>query len=185
MSTVAAQPFSGTYRVQPVPSTFAFAVRHSGVFSYRGSFSDVTATLRGDGDALELEGSARVDSISVVEPPAMRASVLGPEFFDAERHPEITFRSTAVRLTVDGLAEVDGELTIRAVTRAVTAGDRYAPPRQAGYAEVAGLQLRTSFDRREFGFEWQTELPGGGNAVGWDVELDIDLLLIRDHDADQ
>jgi len=96
MASVAVQPFSGTYRAQPVPSTFAFAVRHSGVFWYRGSLSDVAGTLRGDGDALALEGSARVDSISVVEPPAMRASVLGPDFFDAERHPEITFRSTAV-----------------------------------------------------------------------------------------
>src|ERR1700750_373433 len=98
MSRVAAHPFTGTYLAQPVASTFGFAVRHTGVFWYRGSLSDVTATLRGDGDALALEGSARVESISVVEPAAMRASVLGPEFFHAERHPEITFRSTAVRL---------------------------------------------------------------------------------------
>jgi polyisoprenoid-binding protein YceI len=183
MSEAAVQHFSGTYRAQPEPSTFAFAVRHSGVFRYRGSLSDVAATLRGDGDALVLEGSARVDSISVVEPAAMRASVLGPEFFDAERHPQITFRSTAVRLTDDGRAEVDGELTIRGVTRPVTASGHYAPPRQAGFGEAAGLQLQTSFDRREFGFEWQAELPGGGDAVSWDVEVDIDLLLMRE-DAD-
>jgi polyisoprenoid-binding protein YceI len=183
MSTVAAQPFSGTYRAQPEPSTFAFAVRHSGVFWFRGSLSDVAATLRGDGGAPTLEGSARVDSISVVEPAAMRASVLGPEFFDAERHPEIAFRSTAVRLDGDGRAEVDGELTIRGVTRPVTASGHYAPPRQASFGEVAGLQLHTSFDRREFGFEWQMHLPGGGNAVGWDVQVDIDLLLRRE-DAD-
>jgi len=183
MASVAVQPFSGTYRAQPEPSTFAFAVRHSGVFWYRGALSDVAATLNGDGDALALQGSARVDSISVVEPPAMRASVLGPEFFDAERHPEITFRSTAIRLDGDGRAEVDGELTIRGVTRPVTASGHYAPPRQAAFGEVAGLQLQTSFDRREFGFEWQMALPGGGDAVGWDVEVDIDLLLMRE-DAD-
>jgi polyisoprenoid-binding protein YceI len=183
MSSVAVQPFSGTYRARPEPSSFAFAVRHSGVFWYRGSLSDVAATLRGDGDALALEGSARVDSISVVEPPAMRASVLGPEFFDTERHPEITFRSTAVRLADDGRAEVDGELTIKGVTRPVTASGHYAPPRPAAYGEVAGLQLRTSFDRREFGFDWQMELPGGGDAVSWDVEVDIDLLLMPE-DAD-
>jgi polyisoprenoid-binding protein YceI len=180
MSSVAVQPFAGTYRAQPVPSSFAFAVRHSGVFWYRGSLSDVTATLRADGDALALEGSARVDSISVVEPAAMRASVLGPEFFDAERHPEITFRSTAVRLAGDGRAEVDGELTIKGVTRPVTAGGHHAPPRQAGFGEVAGLQLRTSFDRRDFGFDWQMQLPGGGDAVGWEVEADIDLLFTRE-----
>jgi polyisoprenoid-binding protein YceI len=154
-------------------------VRHSGVFWYRGSLSDVAATLRG-GDDLALEGSARVDSISVVEPAAMRASVLGPEFFDAERHPEITFNSTAVSLDSDGLVALDGELTIRGVTRPVSASGQYAPPRPTSFGEVAGLQLNTSFDRREFGFDWQMELPGGGNAVGWDVEVDIDLLLMRE-----
>src|SRR6185436_18787774 len=108
MTSVAVPPFLGTYHAQPVPSTFAFAVRHSGVFWFRGSLSDVTATLRGDGDALTLEGAARVESVSVVEPAAMRASLLGPEFFDAERHPEITFHSTAVRLGADDRVEVDG-----------------------------------------------------------------------------
>ena len=180
MTSVAIQPFLGTYHALPVPSTFAFAVRHSGVFWYRGSLSDVAATLRGDGDAVALEGSARVDSISIVEPAAMRASVLGPEFFDAERNPEITFRSTAVRLADGGDAEVDGELTIRGVTRPVAARGHYAPPRPSSFGEIAGLQLRTSFDRREFGLNWQMELPGGGNAVGWDVRVDIDLLLRRE-----
>jgi len=180
MASVAVQPISGTYRAQPVPSSFAFAVRHSGVFWYRGSLSDVAATLRGDGDAPALQGSARVDSISVVEPPAMRTSVLGPDFFDADHHPEITFRSTAVRLADDGRAEVDGELTIRGVTRPVTASGRYAPPRPSSFGEIAGLQLHTTFDRREFGFDWQMQLPGGGDAVGWDVEVDIDLLLKRE-----
>ena len=180
MSSVPVQPFSGTYRAQPAPSSFAFAVRHSGVFWYRGSLPDVAATLHGDGDALALEGSARVDSISVIEPPAMRTSVLGPKFFDAERHPEITFRSTEVRLADDGRAEVDGALTIRGVTRPVTASGHYAPPRPASFGEVAGLQLQTSFDRRAFGFDWQMELPGGGDAVGWDVQVSIDLLLLRE-----
>jgi polyisoprenoid-binding protein YceI len=184
MATVAAQPFSGTYNAQPVPSTFAFAVRHSGVFWYRGSLSDVTATLRRDGGELVLEGSARVESISVNEPAAMRASVLGPEFFDVEHHPEITFRSTAMRLDDDGRAEVEGELTMRGVTRPVTASGHFTTPRQSSFGEIAGLQLHTSFDRRAFGFDWQMELPGGGVAVSWDVQLDIDLLLTRDDAQD-
>ena len=180
MSTVTTQPFSGTYLALSEPSTFAFAVRHSGVFWYRGSLSDVAATLRRDGDALELAGSARVDSISVVAPAAMRASVLGPEFFDAERHPEIAFCSTDIRLGGDGRAEVDGELTIKGITRAITAEGHYAAPRASSFGEIAGLQLQTTFDRRDFGFDWQMELPGGGAAVGWDVVVDIDLLLRRD-----
>jgi polyisoprenoid-binding protein YceI len=180
MAPVPVQLFNGIYRVLPEPSTFGFAVRHSGVFRYRGSFSDVTGSLRGDGDALLLEGSARVESISVVEPAAMRASVLGAEFFDAERHPEITFRSRAVRLGEDGRADVEGELTMRGITRPIKAGGRYAAPRDAAFGEAAGLHLHTTIDRRDFGFEFQAQLPGGGDAVGWDVDVDIDLLLLRE-----
>jgi polyisoprenoid-binding protein YceI len=180
MSNVATQAFSGVYRAQPTASTFAFAVRHSGVFWFRGSLSDVAATLGPDGAGLALEGSAGVDSISVVEPEAMRASLLGSEFFDVERHPRIGFRSSEVRLLEDGRAEVEGELTIRGIARPVTGSGDYSPPRPTEYGEVAGLQLRASFDRREFGFDWQAELPGGGEAVGWDVEVEIDLLLIRE-----
>src|SRR3954453_9664720 len=142
MASVAIQPFAGTYRAQPLPSTFAFAVRHSGVFWYRGSLSAGAATPRADGAGGALEGSARVDSISVVEPAAMRESVLGPDFFDAERHPEIAFRSTAVRLADDGRVEVDGELTIRGVTRPISAGGQCVPPRASSFGEIAGLQLR-------------------------------------------
>jgi polyisoprenoid-binding protein YceI len=183
MAAVAVQPFSGTYRAQPVPLSLVFAVRHSGVFWYRGSMSNVAATLRGEDGALALEGFALVDSISVVEPAAMRASVLGHDFFDAENHPEITFRSTDIALDSDGLVAMDGELTIRGVTRPVTASGHYSPPRPSSFGEVAGLQLQTTFDRREFGFDWQMQLPGGGNAVGWDVKVDVDLLLKRE-DAD-
>jgi polyisoprenoid-binding protein YceI len=180
MASLAVQPFSGTYDVLPVPSSFSFAVRHSGVFWYRGSLSDVAGRLSGDGERLALEGSARVESISVTEPAAMREHVLGPEFFDPEHHPEIAFRSSAIRLADDGRAEVDGELAIRGITRPVTATGHFAPPRPSSFGEIAGLDLHTSFDRREFGFDWQAELPGGGEAVSWDVKLDIDLLLKRD-----
>lgn len=184
MSSISTQPFAGTFRAQSEVSTFAFAVRHSGVFRFRGVLTDVAATLSGDGDgALALEGAARVDSISIVEPAPMRASVVGPEFFDAERHPEVTFRSTAIRLGDYRRVEVDGELTMRGVTRSITADGEYAAPRQVAFGEAAGMRLQTTIDRRDWGFDWQMPLPGGGDAVAWDVELDIDLLFLRE-DAD-
>jgi polyisoprenoid-binding protein YceI len=141
------------------------------------------ATLHADGDAVALEGSARVDSISVLEPPAMRASVLGPDFFDAERDPEITFRSTAVRLADDGRAE--------GRRRAHDQG-RHAPGHcQRSLRPTATERLRRGRGTAapgelrppRVGIRVQTELPGGGDAVGRDVKLDIDLLLKRE-DAD-
>lgn len=179
MSSLTVQPISGLYRAQALPSSFAFGLRHSGVFRYRGSLSDVAATLRGDAEGLALEGSARVDSISIVEPAALRAHLLGPEFFDAEHHPQITFRSTSIHLTDDDRAEVQGELTIRGVTCSVSAVGHYAGPRMSSFGELVGLELHTSLDRRSFGFDWQMEMPDGGEALSWDVEVDIDLLFTR------
>jgi polyisoprenoid-binding protein YceI len=180
MTELTTQPFTGTFRIQAGPSTFAFAIRHSGVFWFRGVFSDVEGALTSDGDALALTGAARAASISVHEPPALRAHLLAADFFDAEHHPEVVFRSTEVRLAEDGRAEVDGELTIRGVTRPVHAWGRWDAPRPAGYGDAAGLELHTSIDRRDFGLHWQSALPDGTDAIGWDVEVDIDLLLLRD-----
>ena len=179
-SVVAVQSLSGTYRAQPVPSSFAFAVRHSGVFWYRGSLSDVTGTLRADGDALTLEGSARVDSISVLQPAAMRASVLGPDFFDAENHPEITFRSTAVRLADDGRAEVDGELTIKGVTRPVRVTGTVTAPMADPYGnDRIGLNLAAAVDRTDFGVNWNTPLPSGEPALANDVKILAELQFVK------
>jgi polyisoprenoid-binding protein YceI len=180
MSTITAQPFTGTYRVQAEPSTFSFAVLHSGAFWYRGVFSDVDGTLTADGDGLTLAGAARVASISVQEPPELRAHLLAPDFFDADRHPEVAFRSSDLALTDDGRVELGGELTIRGVTCPVRASGRWAPPRAAAFGEVAGLELHTALDRRDFGFDWQAPMPDGGDAVGWEVAVDIDLMLMRD-----
>lgn len=180
MSSLAIQTISGTYRAQSLPSSLTFGVRHSGVFWYRGALRDVAATLRGDREDLVLEGAADVGSISVTEPAQLRAHLLGPDFFDAERHPEIMFRSTSLRLSEEHRAELHGELVIRGVARAVSAFGQYAGPCRSSFGELVGMELHTSIDRRAFGIEWQMQLPGGGDVLGWEVELDIDLLFIRE-----
>jgi polyisoprenoid-binding protein YceI len=184
MTLTTTQPFTGTYAIQSAPSTFAFAVRHSGVFTFRGTFDDVTGALSADGEDLALQGAATVASISVQQPDVLRAHLLAADFFDAEQHPQIAFRSTEVRLVDDHAVELDGELTIRGVTRRIRASGHRAAPRDARNGEVAGLDLHTRIDRREFGFAWQSALPGGVDAIGWEVDIDIDLLLQRVDDAD-
>jgi polyisoprenoid-binding protein YceI len=178
MSEIATQPFAGTWRAQPLPSTFAFKIRHSGTFWFRGVMPDAWATLRAEEDGLALEGAAMVESISVREPAEMRAHLLAPDFFGADEHPEVSFRSTALRLDDGGCLDLDGELTIGGITRPIEATGHWSGPRQAAFGEIAGLSLRTAFDRREFGFEWQAPMPDGGDGVGWEVELEVDLLLM-------
>jgi polyisoprenoid-binding protein YceI len=185
MPDTATQTFTGTYHAQPAPSTFAFKVRHSGTFWFRGVMPEAEATLRADDDGLTLEGAAKVESLSVYEPAEMRAHLLAPDFFEADRHPEVSFRSTDLRLDDGGCLELDGELTIKGITRPIKATGHWSGPRQAAFGEIAGLSLRARFDRREFGFDWQAPMPDGGDAVGWEVELEVDLLLMPEApDAD-
>src|SRR3954453_15188936 len=99
MST-ATLPLSGTFKADPIHSSFGFAVKHMGVQTFRGTFSDVEATLADGG----LTGAAKVESIPIRQPEDFRAPVLSDEFFAAETHPEVTFRSTAIELADDGTA---------------------------------------------------------------------------------
>jgi polyisoprenoid-binding protein YceI len=84
-------PLSGTYTADPIHSSFGFAVKYQGVSVFRGNLSEVQATLTGG----RLEGTAKVESISIRTPEQFRAHVLSGEFFDAESHPEVAFARPA------------------------------------------------------------------------------------------
>jgi polyisoprenoid-binding protein YceI len=178
--TTAVQPFAGTYVTDPVHSSFGFAVTYAGLGKYRGTLRDVSATLTAGDDGLALEGAARVESISIQEPPQLRAHVLGPEFFDVENHPEVAFRSTKVELGDGGSARVDGELTIGGTTRPVAIVGSWSEPVAAlGGGVRTALELATVIDRRDFGFDWQMQLPSGGDALAYDVTLEVTLALVQ------
>ena len=121
MSTTIQQVPTDTYGLDPVHSSFGFGVRYNGLATFRSSFDKVDAQLA-DG---VLTGSADVSSI-VIDEPRFKGHVLAADFFDVENTPTITFRSTDIRPAEDGSVEVDGELTIRGVTKAVTATGTYA-----------------------------------------------------------
>jgi polyisoprenoid-binding protein YceI len=185
MTTTEATPFTGSYRIDPVHSSVAFAVGHLGVSLFRGAFGEVDARLApGDDGRPRLEGSARVDSITITEPPEFRAHVLGDEFFDAESHPEIGFRSEELSLAADGSARLRGRLTIRGATRELEAHGSWSPPAEDPFGMVrAGLRLDASIDRRDFGLGWQMARPDGGNALDWEVALSVQLELTQEDGA--
>jgi polyisoprenoid-binding protein YceI len=178
--TTATKPFTGTFHADPVHSSFGFGVLYSGTGKFRGTLDEVTATLSATEDGVALEGAAEVESISIRTPEMFRAHVLGPDFFDAENHPQVTFKSSDVELAEDGTARVEGELTIAGVTRQIAAAGTWAEPvPAAGGGLRAGLEIATVIDRRDFGFEWQMELPGGGEALAYDVTLEVNLALLQ------
>jgi polyisoprenoid-binding protein YceI len=173
-STTIQQIPAGTYNLDPVHSSFGFAVTHNGVSKFRGQFEKVDARLQ-DG---VLVGTAQVDSVKTpIE--QLKDHLLSPEFFDAASTPTISFRSSDIRIAEDGGVEIDGELTIRGVSKAVTATGHYATATGMAGAEVIGLDLEASVDRREYGLNWQAPLPNGGDALAWDVTLQVHLELAR------
>jgi polyisoprenoid-binding protein YceI len=129
---------------------------------------------------VELEGHVLAESVSIVDPAFREHVVRGADFFDADAHPLITFRSTTVELSDDGAATVSGDLTIRGVSLPVSARGLYRPPTQDPFGTYrAGLELSATVDRRRWGMAWQTPLPDGSDALGWEVELTAHLELVR------
>jgi polyisoprenoid-binding protein YceI len=165
---------TGTYELDPVHSSFGFTLKHNGVSRFRGQFEHVDASLR-DG---VLTGTVQVDSVKTPIP-QLKDHLLSPEFFNAAETPTITFRSTDIRLGEDGRAEVDGELSIRGVTKPVTAKGTYGRGTGLSGSEVAGFDLEAAVDRRDYGLNWQAPLPSGGDALGWQVTLQVHLELAK------
>lgn len=176
MSTATIQQVpTGTYAVDPVHSTFGFAIKHNGVSTFRGQFEQVEAKL----DDGVLVGEAQVDSLKTAIP-QLKDHLLSPDFFNAAEAPTITFRSTDIRIAEDGDAEVAGDLTIRGVTKPVTARGGFATGGNMSGAEVVGFDLEATVDRREYGLNWQAQLPRGGDVLAWDVTLQVHLELVKD-----
>jgi polyisoprenoid-binding protein YceI len=179
--STAIQPFVGTYDVDRAHSAVGFAVTHLNVATFRASFGDLDGRLVAADGVVTLSASVRVESVSITEPAEFREHVVrGADFFDADEHPELRFRSTVVELRDDGGATVTGELTIRGVTCPIVAEGSYRGPIDDPFGgQRLALELRTTIDRRAWDLGWQRPLPDGGDAVGWEVDLTADLELVR------
>ena len=173
-------PFTGTFEIDRPHSTVQFAVSHI-VSTFRASFDGIEGKLIADGADATLVASVQVESVSIADPPELREHVVrGNDFFSADAHPQLTFHSTSIELRADGGATVTGELTIRGISRSVTAYGTYRSPTRDPFGmEKAALALRATVDRRDWALDWQLPLPDGGDAVGWDVELSAELELVR------
>ena len=179
--TVATEELAGTFDADPDHSSFSFAIKHMKVSTFRATFAEVTAQLIGDDAGLSLQGSARVESISISNPPEFREHVVnGEDFFDAGKHPEISFRSSSIEIEEGGGARVEGELEIKGIAKPVLATGTYQSPIEDPYGAVrTALELTATLDRRHWDMGWQMPLPNGGDVLGYEVELSVHLELIK------
>jgi polyisoprenoid-binding protein YceI len=168
---------AGTWVVDPVHSSIAFAVTHNGVTTFRSGFERYEARLSG-GEEPRLEGTVEVASVDIDEE-MLKGHLLSPEFFDAQRFPQLRFASSELSVGEDGTLRVAGELEIHGEKRKVEASGRFA---QLGGdlagKERVGLALEATVDRRDFGLDWQAELPSGGEVLDYAVTINVDLELV-------
>jgi polyisoprenoid-binding protein YceI len=169
---------SGTWALDPVHSRVDFEISYlAGTF--KGEFNDVGAELTVDGERASLEGAAKVASVDVKDE-NLAAHLQSPDFFDAERHPELRFAADDIGLDGDGKVSVDGELTIKGVTRPVTVTGTVTAPIVDAYGnDRIGLNLTTSVDRTDFGVNWNQPLPSGDPALANDVTIIAELQFVR------
>ena len=167
---------AGTWAVDPVHSSIAFAVTHNGVTTFRSGFDRYDARLTG-GEHARLEGTVDVDSIRIEEE-RLKGHLLSPEFFDVQRFPQLRFTSSELSIGEDGGLRIRGELQIHGETREVEASGRFARLGEdlAGKERV-GLSIEAAVDRRDFGLDWQAQLPSGGDVLDYAVTISVELEL--------
>ncbi|HET7416489.1 MAG TPA: YceI family protein [Solirubrobacterales bacterium] len=177
--TLTQQIPAGTWNLDPVHSSIAFAVTHNGVTTFRSGFERYEAQLTG-GEAPRLEGTVEVESIDIDEE-MLKGHLLSPEFFDTQRFPQLRFTSRELSVGEDGTLRVLGDLEIHGESREVEAGGRFAHLGEdaQGKARV-GLSVETTVDRRNFGLDWQAELPSGGEVLDYAVTINVELELVAE-----
>ena len=188
MAATTATQTSTTWQLDPTHSSVEFAVKHMMMTTVRGRFKDLAATLRGDRDHPDDAGvEATLKAASIDTGVADRdAHLRGPDFFDAEHFPDITFRSTRVENppTKDGdKFRVTGDLVMRGTAMEVVLDCEYLGRGTEPWGKTrAGFSFRTEIDRREWGLKWNQALETGGVLVANKVCIEGEVQFVRQGD---
>jgi len=176
-----------SWRIDSNHSAAHFAVRHMMISTVRGDFSGVKGTVTYDPkQPTQSSVDATIDCSTVNTGVAKRDGDLkGEDFFDVKRYPVMKFKSTKVETAGDGKLKVTGDLTINATTQQVVLDvDGPTPPvRDPRGNEKIGLSATTTLSRKKFGITWNEVMETGGVAVADEVQVTLDLELIRNQAA--
>jgi polyisoprenoid-binding protein YceI len=167
---------AGTWTIDPVHSDVAFTVRHMMVSKVRGHFTRMEGQIVTGADPLASTVTATIDLDSIDTNNAQRDDDLrSANFFEVDKYPGMTYRSTAIRHSEDGF-DVDGELTLHGVTRPVTlALDVNGFTRDPFGATRAGFSATAEINRRDFGITFNAPMEGGGVVVGDKIQIFIEI----------
>jgi polyisoprenoid-binding protein YceI len=170
------------WKLDPAHSSVRFSVRHLMITSVHGAFEQFSGTIRYDRahpERAELSVSIVAASVQTREP-QRDAHLRSADFFDVEQHPLITYRSTRVRRQKPGELSVEGELSLRGVTRSVTleVTEITGEQRDLQGTRRFGASARATIRRSDFGITFNKLLEAGAVAISDEVALSFDVSLV-------
>ncbi|WP_068396245.1 YceI family protein [Kribbia dieselivorans] len=179
---------NGDWDLDPTHTRIGFSARHAMVTTVRGSFNDISGSFHADLDEMSNSTAqvtlkvASVDTRNQQRDDHLRSA----DFFEVERWPDITFTSTQIEEVGDNAYLVQGDLTIRDVTRQIS-----IPLELIGVQKDAFGNLRAGFEgarrvnRRDFGLEWNQPLDAGGLLVSEKISLEFEISAVKRADEGQ
>jgi polyisoprenoid-binding protein YceI len=174
-------PAPGAWQIDPVHTSVEFVARHLMVSKVRGRFSGVEGAIHVADTPADSRVEVTIDPASVESGDEKRdAHLRSPDFFDVERYPEITFRSTKLEGESPGHFLVHGDLMVRDVTRPVTLDVEYAGVTGDPWGGTrAGFSASTEVNREDFGLTWNIAIETGGVLVGKKARLEFEVEAIK------
>ena len=184
MSAIAIPPTATTaWNIDPVHTVAEFKVKHMMISNVKGQFTTVTGVMTLDeADVTRSRIEASIQAASVNTRDAQRdAHLKSADFFDVEKFPTLSFKSTRVARSGDGELAVTGDLTIHGVTREVAfAVEGPTPPAKDPWGNTrVGLSATTRISRKDFGLTWNAGLETGGFLVGDEVTVTLDVQFVK------
>jgi polyisoprenoid-binding protein YceI len=172
-----------TWSIDPVHSGAEFAVKHMMISTVKGRFRSFSGALRLDEAnpaASSVTAAIATASVDTAEP-QRDEHLRSADFFDVERFPEMTFRSTKVEQVDDSRWKIRGDLTVRDVTKEVVLDTEYGGQiKDAWGKQRAAFTAETVLNRKDFGLNWNLLIEAGGVAVGDKVRVTLNIAAVRD-----
>jgi len=184
MSTLAVpQTSTSTWNIDPVHSVAEFKVKHMMISNVKGHFPKITGSLTRHGsDLTQSHVEASIDAASIETRDAQRdAHLKSADFFDVEKFPALSFKSTGITVVRDGELAVEGDLTIHGITRkARFSVEGPTPPAKDPWGNTRlAVSATTKINRKDFGLTWNSALETGGILVGDEVTITLDVQFVK------